>query len=252
MFTPIFRNISDQNIWREVFTENEYQLSVFSANDVILDVGAHIGAFTCATLARGARRIVAFEPDPSSYALATQNTDNYLRSCGIDASVSVRNCAVWRSDKDETVRLTNAQFSAYHQGLFFAGQSTLFSDADTVPVRSIKLDTILNAYPEVALLKLDCEGAEWPIIFTSRELHKVTRLVLELHSLVWKAAESAREVSANLFAEFGHYTLEDLKTHVERLGMVCTWEQINRNYLNDPDFYLGLVSFEHSQGRATK
>ena len=33
----------------------------------------------------------------------------------------------------------------------------------------------------VGLLKLDCEGSEWPILATSRLLHKVERIAGEFH-----------------------------------------------------------------------
>jgi hypothetical protein len=41
----------------------------FSPDDIIIDIGAHIGAFAYACLQRGAGRVIAFEPEPENYAL---------------------------------------------------------------------------------------------------------------------------------------------------------------------------------------
>src|SRR5437667_3602595 len=61
---------SDESIWTEVYFRNQYNLPALSPSDVVVDVGAHTGAFTCGCLARGGRRIIAFKPDPDSFALA--------------------------------------------------------------------------------------------------------------------------------------------------------------------------------------
>src|SRR2546422_8790248 len=70
-FSPTYRFFSsDESIWTEVYFHNQYNLSALSPSDVVVDVGAHTGAFISACLSRGARRIIAFEPDPDSFSLA--------------------------------------------------------------------------------------------------------------------------------------------------------------------------------------
>jgi FkbM family methyltransferase len=247
-FTPTFRQFSsDQTIWREVYSRNDYQVPAFSLSDLAIDVGAHIGAFSCVCLARGAHRLIAFEPDPANFGLAKQNIQSYLNGFGAVESLTLHNAAIWRSDREESLRITNVRFNSLINSFHQAAQCTLFQDQDTVAVNSVGLDSVLNHHSKVTLLKMDCEGAEWPIIFTSTQLHKVMKLVLEVHSLAWKAAESDREIPAHLFAEFGHYTLGDLKAKMKRFGLMCVREQINRDYLNNPDFYFGQVLFENRE-----
>ena len=246
-FSPVCRPVSsDSDIWHEVFSCNDYQIPELSSSDVVIDVGAHIGAFTCACLARGAQRVIAFEPDASSFLLAGQNIRDYLASHHFARCPVLHNAAVWRSDRQESLQITNARFNSLIHAFHHAAQCTLFHDAHTMPVHSVGLDTVLQPLSEVALLKLDCEGAEWPIIFTSTQLYKVRRLVLEVHSLAWKAAESGREFSSSLFDEFGRYTVEDLKALLRKAGLTCTRERINHNYLNNSAFYFGLLAFERT------
>jgi len=244
-FFPSYRFCSgDKSIWNDVYYHDEYNLPRLTPSDVVIDVGAHTGAFTCACLNRGARRIIAFEPDPDSFALAMENIQDYLNSLELAASVEVYNSAVWRSDRQDILRITKTRFSALTNSYHHGAQSVLFNDKDTTPVHSVALDNILRPLGKVSLVKLNCEGAEWPILFTSTQLGKVTRLLFGIHSLTWKAYELGRRIPPELFAEFGHSTFEDLKTHLQEFGLRCVREQIEGNFLNDPDFYFGKVAFE--------
>ena len=244
-FFPMYRSFSsDKNIWNDVYFHNEYLLSALSPSGMVIDIGAHTGAFTCACLDGGARRIIAFEPDPESFALAMENIQDYLDCRELSASVEVHDSAVWRSDRQDMLRITHARFSELTQSYHQAAQTTLFNDKDTMPVHSVGLDNILRPLHEVALLKLDCEGAEWPILFTAAQLGKVRRLLLEVHSLAWKAYELGRIVPADIIAEFGHYTFDDLKAHLQSFGLLCVAEKIKWNFSNNPKFYFGLVVFE--------
>jgi FkbM family methyltransferase len=224
---------------------DEYHVSPLSSSDIVIDVGAHIGAFTCTCFARGAGRIVAFEPDADSFSLLTLNAKNYLNTYNGSGTVELHNAAVWRSDKQQPVHITSARFNSILRSYHHAAQCTLFNDADTVPVESIGLDSVLDSFTEVTLLKLDCEGAEWPILFTSRQLNKVARLLLEVHSLPWKIAESGRSAPSCIIDEFGSYTIDDLKDWLRKAGLVCVRDKIDPAYLNNPVFYFGLLEFEN-------
>lgn len=250
-FSPTYRFFSsDESIWTEVYFHNQYNLPALLPSDVVVDVGAHTGAFTCACLSRGARRIIAFEPDPDSFTLAMCNIQEYLDCLEIAASVRVHNSAIWRSDREDILSITRTRFAEFYHSYHQAAQSTLFSDRDTVPVHSVGLDNILRPLRTVALLKLDCEGAEWPILLTATQLGRVRRLLLEVHSIPWKSYELGRSIPADLFSEFGHYTIEDLKLHLQEFGLLCVSEKIHWNCLNDPAFYFGQVAFERGEKSA--
>ena len=51
------------------------------------------------------------------------------------------------------------------------------------PVPAVGLDEILSKFERVTLLKLDCEGSEFPILLTSRELARVDEIVGEVHEI---------------------------------------------------------------------
>src|SRR5205823_14512254 len=83
----------DGAIFEAVANDNEYDLpDAFGSLDVILDVGAHCGAFSWTCLVRGAGRVFAYEVEPDNFAILERNLHPYAH-----AFVG-RNVAVWRSD----------------------------------------------------------------------------------------------------------------------------------------------------------
>src|SRR5687767_1780172 len=74
--------------------DNEYRLPpVFEPDDVVLDIGMHIGGFGLEVLRRGAGRVHGFEAERSNFEIACEN----LKSFGPRADV--RHQAIWRSDR---------------------------------------------------------------------------------------------------------------------------------------------------------
>ncbi|MDQ2731571.1 MAG: FkbM family methyltransferase, partial [Armatimonadota bacterium] len=50
-------------------------------------------------------------------------------------------------------------------------------------VKSVSLDTILTFTGPVRLLKMDCEGSEFPILLTATKLHLVEEICGEFHEM---------------------------------------------------------------------
>ncbi len=88
----------DRLIFNDVVGRNEYQLpDRFALTDIVIDIGAHIGAFAFAVVERGGRQVWCFEPDRDNCRLAAAHLQP-----SIDAGwVRVSQKAVWRSDRDD-------------------------------------------------------------------------------------------------------------------------------------------------------
>lgn len=191
----LFRNFRVENQFEKncvlagVLYMDEYGVAgqSFAPSDVIVDVGAHIGAFSYLCHLRGSRSIHCFEPARRNFKLLERN----LRSL---AGVHALNAAVWRSDGDKAPKLVLSGPIGDNTGansVLAAGRVVDF-DTQTIdrepspeahPVASVPLDDILERFERVKLLKLDCEGSEFPILLTSRLLHKVERIVGEIHEV---------------------------------------------------------------------
>lgn len=143
-----------------------YKFPQFSGDDIIVDIGTNSGDFILAAIEYGARKIEGYEISMTSFLRAVHNVPDYVK---------LYNKAVWRSDIKEELK--------YHRNE--EGHETLSvilrPDGDT-PVETISLDEILETKDRVDYLKMDCEGAEYPILYTSKLLSKVRYMVIEVHN----------------------------------------------------------------------
>jgi FkbM family methyltransferase len=206
------------------FDEYELEQRVFQPDDVVIDIGAHVGAFTDACVRRGARRVLAFEPE----------IDNFRRlasAAGTHDGVRLYNLAVFRSDAPEGLTLTHSGHAAGNTGggtvmgggrhLDYDGQ-VMDASAHMQSVPAVALDEILEPLPRVRLLKLDCEGSEFPILLTSRLLDRVGEIVMEYHEC---DPEVHRQLDPIARVEgFDEYRVRDLQAHLEARGfdVICT------------------------------
>lgn len=151
----------------EVLRDNEYRLPErFEPTDVIVDVGAHIGTFALACLLRGARNVLCFEPNPQCVDLLRKNVAAWPEA------VSIMQAGVWSEACKRNLRIPDnevatAMCDTLGRGLF--------------PVELVGINCVLSTLPRIRLLKLDCEGAEKPILDAVRSLDNVQEVVGELH-----------------------------------------------------------------------
>src|SRR5581483_3381051 len=133
--------------------------------DVIMDIGAHIGAFSCACIARGAKYIYAYEPDPANYAVALQNARRWIQNQS-DVTrnqfpLCMDNLAIWRSDRQPKLTLSPYPTSLGKTGeVDPAAVRTIYDVPSANCCSCIGLDLLLRELPRITLLKLNCGGAE--------------------------------------------------------------------------------------------
>lgn len=166
----------DAVVYRHVVEENEYRIpDHLDPDGLILDIGAHIGSFAHRCWIAGARRIESYEADPANADLARENLSG--------TSIAVIETAVWRSDRTGAT-LHHSGYTAMRPDgpdpvAVNTGGGHVFAD-DGRPVATVSLDELIGER-EISLLKLDCEGSEFPILLTSRRLSRVRRIVGEYH-----------------------------------------------------------------------
>lgn len=140
--------------------------------DLIVDVGANIGSFTClAARTHPSARVYAFEPQPEIAALLQNNLQvNRLNN------VELITAPVTRDGR--TVRFWS-HVADGSSGIYLAG------DNAASELQSVTLDCIPFQQFQSAFIKLDCEGAEGEIIEwlcdKDDALPPTTRLACEYH-----------------------------------------------------------------------
>ena len=179
----------DKTIFNLVVLLNEYQLPPrFAPDDIVIDVGAHIGSFAHAALSRGCQHVYCIEADRTNVEIAAQNLRPDIES----GRVRLVRGAAWRSDRNSD----ELYFDGYHrftesypglEGILNTGNGSVVWGRGE-PVAKIAFDEIVDRATNhgerpVRLLKLDCEGAEWPILLTSQRLGLITEICGEFHEI---------------------------------------------------------------------
>jgi FkbM family methyltransferase len=225
----------DRLIFDSVVAHDEYRLPErFEPADVVVDVGGHIGSFAYAVARRGGRHVWSIEPDPTNWALAAEHLRPYVDQ----GHVRLIRAAVWRSDPNHD----ELRFDGYHPlppsypGLAgvvnTGGGSVLWGLGE--PVAKIAFDDVVDlatnrAERRVRLLKLDCEGAEWPIVLTSQRLHLIDAIVGEFHELGGPLPEigELRPSNAHVFRSdrVAGFTIEELARFLRGAGFGVTYSR---------------------------
>jgi FkbM family methyltransferase len=165
----------DSLVLKEI-VENCYKLpEKFPDGAVVLDIGAHIGLFALECVKRGASKVICYEPERENYALLRANTQD-------EPKIECHNAAVWRSDKYESVELHGYKPVNGRNGDIYTAQHFVIpTENGHAIIKSVGLDEIIPT-GGVYLLKLDCEGAELPILLTSKRFIVCENIVCELHA----------------------------------------------------------------------
>jgi FkbM family methyltransferase len=182
---PVFRpGTSDAGVWKCVVGRNEYMIcDRFEPDDVIVDVGVHIGSFSFLALQRGAGVVWGFEADEENFRQASQNLGS------LSKRIRLINAAVCRSDNPPEVMYFGGYPPPHPSApemINTGGGSVLRSNGGkAVPAKAF--DSIIEEITakegcRVRLLKLDCEGSEFPILMTSQMLYLVDEIVGEFHA----------------------------------------------------------------------
>jgi FkbM family methyltransferase len=161
----------------EIFLREDYGAVADGA--VILDLGANIGTFSvyAATSARNVT-IYAYEPMPDFYRLMQQN----ILLNELTAVVKCFNACVAGQSGARDLVVDGAD-------VFFP---TLVAPADDPTARKISVDcTTLaeildsNALERIDLLKMDCEGAEYEILYNTpvHYYERIDEIRMEYHDL---------------------------------------------------------------------
>ena len=155
--------------YNEIFVCEIYRFETSSPNPIIIDCGANIGISSLyfKTIYPNAT-LIAFEPDESLANIFQKN----MQQNGVD-HFTLHKAAVWT--ENGTISFNNMGSEA--SSIDVSGNSN-----STVP--TLQLASILAEHPTIDLLKIDIEGAEYPVIQDCvSELHKVQHLFIEYHGL---------------------------------------------------------------------
>jgi len=137
-----------------IFVKEDYG-KLQNNHNIVIDIGANIGVFSLYAAQNGAKKIYAYEPNRSAFDVLLRN----IAANKLDDVIVPHRLAVTDSD-EKTVKISLCS-SPYNEIL----RKT--TNEDFEEVSTITLESILNQnkIDIVDLLKMDCEGSEYEIIF---------------------------------------------------------------------------------------
>ncbi len=169
---------NDRNLHQEMLNEDEFtykEIFEINVNQVdpqelvgktIIDVGANKGYFAIYCAERGAKQVYSFEPVKSIYKRLEDFTS------GFD-NIHTHNLAILDGSIDEVY-------------MYEAGASSNIWGKEGEPTRCISLKEALESVEDKTdmILKLDCEGSEYEILFnTPKEIIRQFGIIyLEVHN----------------------------------------------------------------------
>jgi FkbM family methyltransferase len=152
--------------------------SAITSDSIVLDIGGNHGDFSREVLERFKCYVECFEPD--------QDGCSHIRQMINDPKFTLINKAVAG---------ISGRRSFYRVGPINGGNSLLPGSREygkdpgntIFDVDVVSLDSILDKYQTVDLIKMDCEGAEIEIIEKTQQWSKVKQITIEFHDFCFKS-----------------------------------------------------------------
>ncbi len=148
-------------------------------DSTVIDIGANIGVFAIYAATRASNvEVLAFEPFPENI--------NWLRKNVSESNLS--NVTVYQQAvagvTEERILQTSDSWIIYSLSETAAEKSeTANENGYSLHVQCVSFNDIIERIPKCDLLKIDCEGSEYEIFYSSspETLKKVRRIVGEFH-----------------------------------------------------------------------
>lgn len=157
---------------KEIFLDNDYSINKQN-KDIIIDIGANIGTYSILQAKNNPKStIFSFEPASSTFQLLKEN-------------ISSNKASNIKPFKLGVAKSTGTRIFYSHKA---SGLSSLSQKRQGMTKHRIKTTTLADIFKSNKLkrcdiLKMDCEGAEYEVLFNTptRLFKKIKSLVIEYH-----------------------------------------------------------------------
>jgi len=208
-----------------------FLLHFLRTEDAFLDIGANIGTYTLLASGEIGAKTTCVEPVLLTFETLT---DNILLN-KIQNKVKALNAAV--GSAEEIVKFTKTLGVGNH--IVSANEADIIKDADTINVRVITVDSIVDQIP--SLIKIDVEGFETEVLTGAENTLKnpgVKAILIELSGLGKRYGYDEELIHTKLLnLGFKPYKYEPVKRNlIETPNHFC-----NNIYIRDKQFVLERI-----------
>jgi len=204
----IFKN-NELYMLKEILMNGDYtKYQAIRRGQVVVDIGANIGLFSISSaLIDSNITIYSYEPDPGAYSRLMRNIE-YNK---LDSQIHAFDTAIAGRSGSALFYVNPVSSTA---STFFNNQA---SDREKVEVRVKTLPQILeeNNIDVCNFLKIDCEGAETDILYSTPKVYfdRIDYISLEYHN------DNGEDLSS-LLNKMGFKTKLVKNTNLKNLGMI--------------------------------
>jgi len=169
-------NNTDASMIHLIWNRDIYKTTRIKEGDTVVDVGANIGIFTilASKLVGNEGRVYAIEPDKENYELLRKNLE-------LNKIKNVRSFNIALGKKNEKRKLFKSKENPGAHSFYPIKNSSEFKIIDV-----ISFDNLIkkNKIKKINFLKMDCEGAEYEILFNLSEnnLKNIKNISMEVHN----------------------------------------------------------------------
>ncbi|MEK6855510.1 MAG: FkbM family methyltransferase [Nanoarchaeota archaeon] len=199
---------TDREALNEIWVYNIYLKNGFDINkdDLIIDIGGHVGLFSILASKKAPNgKVYVFEPDPENYELLNFN----ISANKADNIIPIKKAV---SFKNESRDLFLSEENQEAHSFFNKSKNPQKITVETIALKDFMSKSRIS---KVDFLKIDCEGAEYEILYNCPQdiLKKISKISMEYHNL--NSILEKRGLSKNAPEK---YNGEDLKSFLEKSG----------------------------------
>jgi FkbM family methyltransferase len=175
-------NVGSYHIFGETWYSRVYDVPglPIRAGDVVFDIGANQGFFTCYAASKGAV-VYAFEPVPESYDRLVRN----VKRNGFADRVTAVQCAVSNKDGATEMLVSESKGGGDSTINFDYARRAAVPTTESITVECRSFSKILDdfAIPSIRLCKIDAEGSELALLSTLTADHRarIQGFAMEYH-----------------------------------------------------------------------
>lgn len=220
-------NSFDIRMIKEVIIHNPYHRLKINKGDTVVDIGAHIGAFSImAGRKTGVNgNVYAYEPVPSTFDILRRNI--YINSLQNIIS-PYKLCISDKRGEKKFYLFKKDDKSLFHSSSFYQEQLKVIdaSICEKIEVKCITFEDIIksNSIDRINVLKMDCEGEEYNLLFgTSTSIYKrIDKMCIEYHDYL--SAKYNYQDLINYLLELKYEVLHEVPKNSERgCGIIYAW-----------------------------
>jgi FkbM family methyltransferase len=163
----IMYGLKDNGDLIDVFIWEDYKFLNVN-NKIVIDIGANIGDSAIYFALNGAKKVIALEPYPHLFNLATKN----VKENNLEGQIEILNAGYGKDGEifvDEDVKADLG--------------TILKSSGNGKPIRIYSLESLVKIFSlENAVLKMDCEGCEYNLLNEDNSIiRKFSQIQIEYH-----------------------------------------------------------------------